>query len=218
MKIITENYINYKNRIPAKGRHILAYQESENIAVYQAFNPKIAKYAVENQTFGGEDYRYSRMSWIKPNFLWMMYRCGWCEKEGQKRVLRIWIKKTDFDKILAEAVFSSFDKQIYGSVENWRAILTQKKVRLQWDPDHNPLGQKEERKAIQLGLKGTVLEQFGQKMIQEIEDITPWVRQQKNILEEQGMEAIEIPKETIYIPKEKITQKLIGLSPDNDIR
>jgi len=27
------------------------------------------------------------MSWIKPNFLWMMYRCGWGTKEGQQVTL-----------------------------------------------------------------------------------------------------------------------------------
>ena len=37
------------------------------------------------------------MSWIKPNFLWMMYRCGWAAKENQKSVLAISINKTDFD-------------------------------------------------------------------------------------------------------------------------
>lgn len=44
-------------------------------------------------------------------------------------------------------------------------------VRLQWDPDHHPSGQKLTRKAIQLGLKGSI--QLGnQEGILKIRDIT----------------------------------------------
>ena len=36
------------------------------------------------------------MSWIKPNFLWKMYRCGWATKEGQEIVLAVWIASAAF--------------------------------------------------------------------------------------------------------------------------
>ena len=45
-------------------------------------------------------------------------------------------------------------------------------VRLQWDPDHHPSGAKLQRKAIQLGLKGSIQLQ-NQPGILRIEDITP---------------------------------------------
>ena len=49
--------------------------------------------AVANQTFlKCKDYSTTRMTWIKPNFLWMMYRSGWAEKKGQENILAIYLK------------------------------------------------------------------------------------------------------------------------------
>ena len=39
--------------------------------------------------FGGDHFSLNRMSWVKPNFLWMMYRSGWGQKEGQVVVLAV---------------------------------------------------------------------------------------------------------------------------------
>ncbi len=36
------------------------------------------------------------MTWIKPSFLWMMYRCGWAAKPGQERVLAVRITHEGF--------------------------------------------------------------------------------------------------------------------------
>jgi hypothetical protein len=44
--------------------------------VYQAYRPSIGAHALTHGAFGG-DFCYSRMSWIKSNFLGMMYRSGW---------------------------------------------------------------------------------------------------------------------------------------------
>ena len=56
-----------------------------------------------NFRFGGPLFSYSRMSWIKTNFLWMMYRCGWAAKKGQERVLAVWITREGFQEILSNA-------------------------------------------------------------------------------------------------------------------
>jgi len=40
------------------------------------------------------------MSWIKPNFLWMMYRSGWGAKPGQQVILAIALTRSYFDAIL----------------------------------------------------------------------------------------------------------------------
>ena len=61
---------------PKEGRHILAQFDDDTVIVYQAYRPSIGRYAAEHGAFGG-DFSYSRMSWVKPNFLWMMYRSGW---------------------------------------------------------------------------------------------------------------------------------------------
>jgi len=89
------------------------------------------------------------MSWIKTNFLWMMYRCGWASKRNQERVLAIRITREAFDKILSHAMT--------GHEEKMQNPDKRTPVRLQWDPDHTPTGEKEERRAIQLGLRDEVL-------------------------------------------------------------
>jgi len=176
MKI--EKYNFQQAQLPKTGKNIIAQIDDETITVYQAFNEKIAYYAVTNQRFGGSYYSLNRMTWIKPNFMWMMFRAGWATKPNQERILAIQIRKDGFQKILNEAVYSSFQEHIYGTQENWKAALAKSEVRLQWDPDHNPNGEKLERKAIQLGLKGRIFEEFNTNWMVKIEDITAFVKAQ----------------------------------------
>lgn len=198
MKISTELYNQSLQRLPKKGQHILGHQDEKLIVVYQAYKNSIADFAVKNQFLGGPDYSYSRMSWIKPNFLWMMYRCGWSEKENQERVLAFWVDKIDFESILKEAVLSSFNQKYYDNHDQWKNELNIKEVRLQWDPDHDPFGNKIERRAIQLGLKGNVLEKFGRHQIKKIEDITDFVKQQKQFVDNKQLDKLSVPIETIF--------------------
>ena len=194
-------YKEYISTVPVSGQIILAHQREEHLLVYQAYNHAIANFAVKHQYLGGSHFKYSRMSWIKPNFLWMMFRCGWAAKENQERVLGLWIKKSDFNKILEEAVYSSYQEDIYNSREAWQKELEQKEVRLQWDPDHDLFGNKVERRAIQLGLKGQILESFGKEMISEIVDMTEIVKEQKQRIDQGEQEMILVPKEWELIRK-----------------
>lgn len=203
MKIETIQYHSLEKQIPRTGQHILAYQTEESIVVYQAYNNQIADFAVENQYLGGSHFSYNRMSWIKPNFLWMMFRCGWASKENQERVLALWLKKQDFEAILSQAVFSSFQEGKYENFQTWRDELDSKEVRLQWDPDHNPHGEKLARRAIQLGLKGKTLERFGKNSIQQIEDITEFVREQGQCVRANQLDSLLVPIEKIYTPNDK---------------
>jgi hypothetical protein len=82
-------YNDYLNSLPPVGNIIFAQQTETQMLVYQAFNHHIANFVLENQSFGGSHYRFSRMSWIKTNFLWIIYRCGWAKKINQERVF--WI-------------------------------------------------------------------------------------------------------------------------------
>lgn len=193
----------YLDELPKEGNHILGQQTDDKILVYQAFNNQIAEYAIKNQKFGGNNYSFSRMTWIKPNFLWMMYRCGWAEKINQERVLGIWITKVGFTKILKEAVYSSFKSEIYESQEKWKKELNSKNVRLQWDPDHDIYGKKQERRAIQLGLKNELVVDFNQEMIQEIIDLTDFVKEGKQKIDKGEIEKLLVPKETIFKTKNK---------------
>ena len=92
---------------PTTGRHILAHHDDTHVVVYQAFNAGIAAHAVRHQTFRDDcpGYNPTRMTWVKTNFLWMMYRCGWAGKDAnQARVLAISLSREGFDELLAAAV------------------------------------------------------------------------------------------------------------------
>ena len=109
-----------------------------------------------------------------------MYRSGWGTKIGQEVILAVTIKRTAFDEILANAVHSKFIPTIYNTQEEWKKTLKRSPVRLQWDPDHNPMGERVERRPIQLGLRGEILRNYSRDWILQIEDITEFVRQQRS--------------------------------------
>eukprot|EP00892_Ulva_mutabilis_P001788 jgi/Ulvmu1/1160/UM107_0034.1 len=159
---------------PGRGNHILAQFNEEAVVVYQAYKPEIARYAAEHQRFEGcPQFKTTRMTWIKPNFLWMMFRSRWASKPGQERVLAIWLRRCSFDRYLANARTS-------GSVRGFGGT-----VRLQWDPDHLPTWKGDRHphckavlKAAQLGLTGVTTFMNGEDVLQ-IDDITDFVEQQR---------------------------------------
>jgi hypothetical protein len=202
-------YLDQAPAWPVAGRHILAQFNAESIVVYQAYKPTIASYAVTHQRFGGE-FSFNRMSWIKPNFLWMMYRSGWATKEGQEHILAISITRRLFDEILRRAVPSTINGRRYASNEAWRSALAASEVRLQWDPDHDPRGRPLARRAIQLGLRGAMLRRVAHDEALSIEDITPFVRQQRTTLSG-AIDGLETPAERVYVPADGEAARAVGL-------
>jgi hypothetical protein len=98
--MLLEAYTSQLPRRPSLGQHILAHYDDASIIVYQAYRPEIADYAIAHQAFGGA-FSFGRMSWIKPNFLWMMYRSGWGTKEGQERTLALRLRRPSLMACLA---------------------------------------------------------------------------------------------------------------------
>jgi Domain of unknown function (DUF4291) len=193
MNLETEPYLDQLARWPTSGKHILAQFDDTSIIVYQAYCPAIARFAVKNQRFGGK-FSFERMSWIKPNFLWMMYRSGWASKQDQEHILAIRIPRTCFDQLLREAIASSFRASGFALEAEWNAAIARSEVRLQWDPDHDPAGNKQERRAVQLGLRGETLEKFGHEWIVEIQDITAFVKEQAH----RSHKELLLPREEVY--------------------
>lgn len=204
----TERYAEQVQRWPADGRHILAHYDDDTIIVYQAYNSAIADYAVKRGQLGGPHYSFSRMSWIKPNFLWMMYRCGWASKVNQERVLALRIDRQFFDTLLEQAVPSSFAPELFENHAAWREALETSEVRLQWDPDHDPAGAKQARRAIQLGLRGETLRALGTTELREVIDMTPFVLEQAR---HAATAALLTPIERPYMPESATAQSRIGL-------
>jgi hypothetical protein len=203
----TEFYLTQKNRWPPSGKHILASFDEESVVVYQAYNPAIAGFAARNGYFGGE-FSFQRMSWIKPNFLWMMYRSGWGTKENQERILAVRLTRTGFEQILSRAEQSVFKPEMYADESAWKAALAASDVRLQWDPDHGPKGNPLERRAIQLGMKGATLRQYGKEWVVAIEDISDFVASQYALVNQGRLDELQTPSESVYRLPEPLAKKI----------
>ena len=152
------------------------------------------------------------MSWIKPNFLWMMYRSGWGTKEGQEVTLAVWLRRAAFDAILRQAVHSTFVPEVYADKAQWQQALAESSVRLQWDPDHDPSGAKQQRRAIQLGLRGETLAAFGKRELVEVIDLTAFVAEQRDHTRAVNRTLLLTPREDVYPVSEEDTRRRLGLS------
>ncbi|MBE9033184.1 DUF4291 domain-containing protein [filamentous cyanobacterium LEGE 11480] len=212
MNLITEPYLQQKARWPQTGRVILAQYDAASIVVYQAYRHAIGDFAAEYGYFGGE-FKLSRMTWIKPNFLWMMYRSGWGAKPGQEVVLAVRLKRSAFEQILAQAVHSSYVPEIYGEPAAWKQAVENSDVRLQWDPDHTPSGDKCERRAIQLGLRGEAIAKYSREWILEIENISEFVAEQRQHVMARDYESLVLPRESVYEVRDAEVVKRLQLSP-----
>src|SRR3954463_13593353 len=101
-------------------RHVRAKFSAEAIVVYQAYPPPIADAALAAGTFVAP-FKRERMTWIKPSFLWMMYRSGWGTKPDQERALGTELTRAGFEWALAHASLSHFDPRVHESAEAWEA-------------------------------------------------------------------------------------------------
>lgn len=194
MEIKLKKYKEQLQDWPEKGHHIMAQYDDEKIIVYQSYRKEIGEFAAKNQYFGGA-FSLERMTWIKPNFLWMMYRNGWGTKEGQEYVLAIHLKLEAFIKYLNNAVYSTYNERLGISRDLWQKEVKESSVRLQWDPDHDPFGGKLERRAIQIGLRNDFITSFAKEDIILIEDISEFVREQHQFVLNNDLDKLILPEE-----------------------
>ncbi len=211
MTLLTEPYLTQSPAWPPQGPHIMAQYDDQSIVVYQAYRPAIGIFAARHAYFGGE-FSLGRMSWIKPNFPWMMYRCGWGTKEGQEVTLAIRLKRAAFDTILANAVESSYNRASYPDQSAWKAAVATSDVRLQWDPDHDPTGKSLPRRALQLGLRGETLALYSLDWIISIEDISDFVSEQHAFIQPSLWAHLLTPTERPYLVQDSSVAARLGLS------
>ena len=186
-------------------RNIYAVFDDKTIRVYQAYNNEIADEALKLGKFGSK-FSLNRMTWIKPSFLWMMYRSGWATKQGQERILAIDLKREGFDEIVRNSVFSSFNSVFSSfrevsdlSKEEWKEKLENSEVRCQWDPDRDIYGNPIGRRAIQLGIKGETVRKYINDWIVNITDITDKVIKMRNSIQNGTFSESMLPQEKKYI-------------------
>jgi hypothetical protein len=201
MKLKLKSYQEQLQEWPQEGHHIMAQYDEEKVIVYQSYRPEIGNFAAKHQYFGGA-FRLTRMTRIKPNFLWMMYRNGWGKKSGQEVVLAIHLKRVAFERYLSKAVYSNYQEDLFESKEHWQEQVKNSSIRLQWDPDHDPYGEKLERRAIQLGIRNEEIVTYSKDDILEIEDISKYVNEQYKFVKAHELDQLMLPKEEPYLPED----------------
>ncbi|MFB7200281.1 DUF4291 domain-containing protein [Streptomyces sp. NPDC056240] len=156
----------------AEPKHqIRAHYTASTVTVYQAYTPEIGLPAAREGRFPAV-WQRDRMTWIKPSFLWMMYRCGWGTKEGQETILAIEITRDGFEWALEHACLAHYEHGLHPDRATWKRQLKRAPARVQWDPERNLYLQPLPHRSLQLGLAGEAAHRFADEWTVSITDIT----------------------------------------------
>lgn len=198
-----------KDRESTGYRAVRAQHTATSITVYQAYSAEIAEAALAAGTFA-PPFKRERMTWIKPSFRWMAYRCGWATKPGQERVLAVEITRAGFEWALEHAGLSHFEPDTHGTREQWTEQQRTSPVRVQWDPERDlhlrPLG----HRSIQIGLGGEAVHHYVDDWIIALTDVTPAMRETAELVAAGDLEAARasLPKEEPYPLPDHIAHRL----------
>ena len=194
---------NASDRLPTPYRQIRASYDEDTITVYQAYSSTIAIPAVKQQKLNASpDFRLSRMTWVKPSWSWMMYRSGYSYKDArQAHILAIKMKHEHFKHLLSLAVLTHSMSTVTPTLE-----LKEKNanVKVQWDPERTPALGMLPYRSIQIGIPAAVTEQWVEKWIVGIEDVTERAKALKATLDENSDLTIGELIERRLIPEERV--------------
>ncbi|MEU3603504.1 DUF4291 domain-containing protein [Streptomyces sp. NPDC006798] len=190
-------------------RAVRARHTDDTITVYQAYPPAIGGPAARDGRFPAA-WKRDRMTWIKPSFLWMMYRCGWGAKEGQETVLAVEISRTGFEWALAHACLSHYDRDLHTDPADWKRQLRESPARVQWDPERDVRLQPLPYRSLQLGLSGEAVRRYADEWIVSVEDVTGLAHDVHALVRTGEVEAARtlLPRETPYPEPEGLLDRL----------
>lgn len=180
-------------------RQIRAQYDDRTLRVYQAYSDSIAEAALAHGTFVSPPFKMERMTWIKPSFLWMMYRAGWGLKDaGQTRILAIDISHEGFAWALEHSCPSHPEESM--SQEQWLTLKKSSPVRIQWDPERDLHLQPQTHRAIQIGLGKEAVNRYVNEWIRNITDVTPLARHVHGLVAENRLAEAQqaLPVEVEY--------------------
>ncbi len=197
-------------------RQIRARRTDRGLIVYQAYNDAIADAALAAQTFVAP-FSFSRMTWIKPSFLWIAGRSGWASKPAQERVLAVEITESGFWWALEHACLSHLDPEVHESEDAWRSALAASPVRVQWDPERTIRLGHEPFRSIQVGLSGEAVRRYADEWIVSITDVTDVQREIGALVAAGRVDeaAAALPAETVVDPPHPLPDIRLVRSPVN---
>ncbi|MFJ4671412.1 DUF4291 domain-containing protein [Kitasatospora purpeofusca] len=156
-------------------RRIRAVHSPTTVTVYQAYSPGIGLPAARDGRFPAH-WKRDRTTWIKPSFLWMMYRCGWATKEGQETVLAVEIDRAGFERALQHACLAHYQRGLHPDRATWQRLLKRSPARVQWDPERDLHLRALPYRSLQLGLSGEAARRYADEWTVSITDLTPLAR------------------------------------------
>ncbi|KAJ5306954.1 hypothetical protein PENANT_c003G10090 [Penicillium antarcticum] len=180
-----------KSETSTSYREIRAKHTPETITVYQAYSPTIAIPALQAQALVSPFSR-TRMTWIKPSFLWMAYHSGWASKANQEHFLAIEITRSGFEWALRHSCLSHYTPTPGDEIqrEEWQAKMRASPVRVQWDPEWDldlgfrALG----HRSIQIGLSKEAVGMYLDEWIVSIADVTELMKEVEGLLRDGDVE------------------------------
>ncbi|WNM29854.1 DUF4291 domain-containing protein [Streptomyces sp. Li-HN-5-11] len=192
-------------------REIRAAYADSTITVYQAYAPEIGLPAVQEGRFPTA-WKRDRMTWIKPSFLWMMYRCGWGTKEGQETVLAVEISRDGFDWALRHACLSSYVRGVHPDRAAWQRQLQRAPARVQWDPERDLHLQPLPYRSLQLGLSSEAARRYTDEWTVAIRDVTPLAHEIHALVNGGELDSATrlLPQERPYPVEEQVLGHLRG--------
>lgn len=193
-------------------RHrIRAVHTESTVTVYQAYSPEIGVPAVREGRFPGV-WKRDRMTWVKPSFLWMMYRCGWGTKEGQETVLAVEISRDGFEWALRNACLSSHVQGLHPDRATWQRQLRRAPARVQWDPERDLRLQPLSYRSLQLGLSGEAVRRYADEWTLAIRDVTPLAREIHALVSRGELDSATrlLPEERPYPDTDELLAHLLG--------
>ncbi|GAA3378592.1 DUF4291 domain-containing protein [Streptomyces racemochromogenes] len=184
---------------PTPRHQIRALHTATTVTVYQAYAPHLGLPAARDGRFPPA-WKRERMTWIKPSFLWMMYRCGWAAKPDQETVLAVEITREGFDRALSQACLSHYVPGVHADRGAWKASLAGSPARVQWDPERDLHLNALPHRSLQLGLSGPASRAYADEWTVSIRDVTPLAREIHGLVRAGDLDAARalLPAETPY--------------------
>ncbi|MFJ8233583.1 DUF4291 domain-containing protein [Streptomyces sp. NPDC094448] len=139
--------------------------DDRTLVVYQAYSPAVADAALRAGRFTAP-FSFTRMTWIKPSFLWLMHRSNWARKPGQTRVLAVRITRDGWEEALTRGRLTTGDP----------AAPAEAAVHVQWDPERSLRGAPLNHYSIQVGVGRGLIRAYADDWVTGITDITAKAR------------------------------------------
>lgn len=187
-------------------KQIYAAYDDEGIFVYQAFKPSTVQAALEKGTFD-KGFSLDRMTWIKPSFGWMLYRSGYATKSRQEAIVKIKLTHEGILSILGQSVKTTYDPDLYPTVDAWKQALDASDVRHQWDPERALDGYRLDRRAIQIGMRGETVHRYVHEWIIGLEEVTALAHAVKAAVDASAS-LPAVPEERVYEVDEELGRRL----------